>query len=52
MDATDALAVAVCHHYQGKYELLSGEAQQKIPAGRKKKASWETFISANPGRVK
>jgi len=41
MDATDALAVAICHHYSSK----SG-----IPNAGKK--SWKAFISDNPGRVK
>ncbi len=41
MDATDALAVAICHHYSSK----SG-----IPSGGKK--SWKSFIADNPGRVK
>jgi crossover junction endodeoxyribonuclease RuvC len=42
-DATDALAVAVCHHFQ-----------QKMPASSadKKLKGWDAFISQNPGRVK
>lgn len=40
-DITDALAVALCHHYQGN-----------IPAGNKKSYSgWKAFIGDNPGRV-
>jgi len=39
LDATDALGVALCHHYQG------GKSQQKAK-------SWQAFISENPGRVK
>ena len=39
LDATDALAVALCHHYQGR-----------LPGGGKK--SWKSFISENPDRVK
>tara|TARA_Y100000114_G_scaffold137012_1_gene138969 strand:- start:4992 stop:5549 length:558 start_codon:yes stop_codon:yes gene_type:complete len=39
LDATDALAVAVCHHFQ------NGQAQTRS-------ASWKSFISENPGRVK
>lgn len=50
MDATDAVAVALCHHYQSKYEAL-GDSTVKITA-KKKKTSWESFITANPGRVK
>jgi crossover junction endodeoxyribonuclease RuvC len=41
LDATDGLAVAVCHFYQKQ-------------SGHRKAASesWETFIKKNPGRVK
>lgn len=39
MDATDALAVAVCHHYQNGAE-------------KSKKKSWEAFVKDNPKRVK
>ncbi|GAA5027740.1 crossover junction endodeoxyribonuclease RuvC [Marivirga lumbricoides] len=39
LDATDALGVAVCHHFQGK----GGVSVNK---------SWKAFISDNPGRVK
>jgi crossover junction endodeoxyribonuclease RuvC len=42
-DASDALAVAVCHHYQ----MLSPLAK---PDG--KSNGWESFIKNNPGRVK
>lgn len=39
LDATDALAVALCHHYQKG----SQERRNK---------SWEAFVSENPRRVK
>ena len=39
LDASDALAVAVCHHYQNG--LI-----------KKKSASWEGFLKENPGRIK
>ncbi|MBX2911829.1 MAG: crossover junction endodeoxyribonuclease RuvC [Cyclobacteriaceae bacterium] len=39
LDATDALAVALCHHYQNG-------------ADKGKKGTWATFIKENPGRVK
>jgi crossover junction endodeoxyribonuclease RuvC len=42
-DATDALAVALCHHYQ------SGSVLGKLNKGLK---GWEEFIAKNPGRVK
>ena len=53
-DASDALAVAVCHHFQN-------QVAEKIPAGmtkkggaggrRNKPGSWEEFIRQNPGKV-
>ena len=39
LDATDALAVAVCHHFQ-KAEIKS------------KSKSWEAFVRENPARLK
>ena len=39
LDATDALAVALCHHYN------NGQAKTKTK-------SWETFVKDNPKRVK
>ncbi len=38
LDASDALAVAVCHHYQNG-------------AVKNKKSSWESFVKENPRRV-
>ena len=42
-DATDALAVAVCHHYQSNSPL------SKAGKGLK---GWEDFLKQNPGRLK
>lgn len=42
-DATDALAVALCHHYQNKYV---GTKETKNFKG------WEEFIAKNENRVK
>lgn len=52
MDATDAVAVALCHHYQSKYEDLKGDNITKPVTAKKKGGSWEAFITANPKRVK
>jgi len=38
LDSTDALAVALCHHFQGG----------KVAGGKK---SWKSFVADNPGRV-
>lgn len=42
-DATDALAVAMCHHFQSNSSL------GKISKGLK---GWDDFVKKNPGRVK
>lgn len=41
LDATDALAAALCHHY---------ESSRPVPAAGSK--SWKEFIAKNPDRVK
>ncbi len=53
MDATDAVAVALCHHYQSP--VLTEIVPQTIPkknTAKKSANSWETFVSQNPDRVK
>lgn len=50
MDATDAVAVALCHHYQGKSEILAAPTEKK-KVKQKKATSWEAFISENPERL-
>ena len=42
LDATDALAVAVCHHFQ----------KGKITSGKKSYSGWKSFLQENPERVK
>ncbi len=46
-DATDALAVAICHHFQSSSVIKPNDVKKKIA---KKKNSWEDFIKQNPGR--
>ena len=48
-DATDALAVAICHHFQCKLPLQAPVVKKKI---LRKKNGWEDFITKNPGRVR
>lgn len=43
MDATDALGVAICHHFQ------SGTPGAGLSG---KKNSWSSFLKENPGRIK
>ena len=44
LDATDALAIAMCHYYQLKSPLTS--------SGGGGASSWESFIKQNPDRIK
>lgn len=41
LDATDALAAALCHYYQ----------RNKLPGGSHRYNGWESFIKENPDRV-
>ncbi len=43
MDASDALAVAVCHYFQEKNLMLSPGIKTK---------NWKEFLANNPGRIK
>lgn len=43
LDATDALAVALCHHYQGKTTFSKTEGGA---------SSWKQFLQANPEKSK
>ncbi len=52
MDATDALAVALCHHYQSKLPVQNDPKMPTRISRARKSASWETFLAENPGRVK
>ncbi|GAA4463923.1 crossover junction endodeoxyribonuclease RuvC [Nemorincola caseinilytica] len=52
MDATDAVAVALCHHYEARAAQLVGPEPESKPQRTKKAGSWESFITQNPGRVK
>ncbi len=53
LDATDGLAVAVCHHFQCNPIAGSNPAPaKKALGGGRSSQSWESFVTANPGRVK
>jgi crossover junction endodeoxyribonuclease RuvC len=51
-DATDALAVAVCHHHQSHIITTNKTKPVAVPKKNKKKTSWEDFVAANPSRLK
>ncbi len=43
LDASDALAVAVCHHFQNRTVLSTGATKSK---------DWKDFLTKNPERLK
>ena len=45
-DATDALAVAVCHYFQNRLPVAATATINKKAKG------WDAFVAQNPGRVK
>jgi crossover junction endodeoxyribonuclease RuvC len=48
MDATDGIAIAICHHYHAN----SPSASATKTRSKSKKGEWGAFVSENPGRVK
>ena len=50
LDATDALAIAICHHYHMQNPILQAGGGKS--GGKKLSGSWEQFVQANPGRIK
>ncbi|HWK02996.1 MAG TPA: crossover junction endodeoxyribonuclease RuvC [Puia sp.] len=54
-DASDALAVAVCHHFQHRLPVKALATGKPLPAGKtspKKSGDWGAFIKENPGKVR
>ena len=51
MDATDAVAVALCHHYQHRTAELKKDNIPKIKS-KKSTNSWASFVAMNPDRIK
>jgi crossover junction endodeoxyribonuclease RuvC len=49
-DASDALAVAVCHHFSENG--INQLATTKKKSSAKKESGWDDFIKKNPGRIK
>jgi crossover junction endodeoxyribonuclease RuvC len=48
MDASDALAVALCHHYQ----TSSAVPQKTTSSSKTKSKGWGEFIAKNPSRLR
>ncbi len=45
LDATDGLAAAVCHHFQGKVPGSTVSAGKKV-------SGWKDFLKSNPERIR
>ncbi len=54
LDATDALAVALCHHFaQGPAQRAKASQQTaKKASGKRGQGSWDSFVTNNPDRLK
>lgn len=48
MDATDGIAIAICHHYHANSPSSSGTST----TGKNKKGGWGAFLAENPDRLK
>lgn len=48
MDATDGIAIAICHHYHANSPASSSSQTSK----GSKKGGWGAFVNENPGRIK
>jgi crossover junction endodeoxyribonuclease RuvC len=48
-DATDALAVAICHHFQSNGLIKINGEKKTTP---RKKNTWTEFIKINPGKLR
>lgn len=51
MDATDAVAVALCHHYQNRIPVPKEKDPTRIST-TKKRSSWEAYIASNPEKLR
>ena len=50
-DASDALAVAVCHHFQ-QHSPANAPCKTKSGIAKKRSGSWEDFVRQNPGKIR
>jgi crossover junction endodeoxyribonuclease RuvC len=48
LDATDGMAVALCHYFTSSSPIPSSQPARKTS----KNTSWEDFLSHNPDRIK
>lgn len=53
LDASDALAVALCHHYESSSGLAQVQgARTAVRKAKKGKTNWAQFIEQNPDRIR
>lgn len=50
LDATDAVAVALCHHFECSTNISA--RVEKVSAAKKTSKGWAAFLDANPDRIK
>jgi crossover junction endodeoxyribonuclease RuvC len=52
LDATDALAVAICHYFSdGIPQANKSTGRARSPRKAKAASAWDSFIAQNPGRL-
>ncbi|MBE6336367.1 MAG: crossover junction endodeoxyribonuclease RuvC [Lentimicrobiaceae bacterium] len=54
LDATDAMAAAVCHYFQRSLNIIGDDNNDrtvKIPKAKKTNNSWNSFIENNPDKI-
>jgi crossover junction endodeoxyribonuclease RuvC len=52
LDATDGLAAAYCHFIQSNSKLPKTQSDSLKPTKKKKNTTWESYVNANPDKVK
>ena len=56
LDATDALGVALCHHFQTEKKIIASDSSIKNSSPIKKSnrnySGWDAFVTDNPERTK
>ncbi len=52
-DATDALAVALCHYFNSKNQVIlhTHDKPKPLESKRNQKATWDSYVTQNPGKI-
>lgn len=51
MDATDAVSVALCHHYEAILPIPKIKGPTRV-SGVKKRSNWESYINQHPDKIR